>query len=94
MKVFLLVLMLCLSGCMTTYEITKHTPDGDITVAVRSFREFQQPNVSYSRTGEDVTFTFGAESATTAVSPIEKAFGNVLEQGGSIGATLIPTPDP
>lgn len=93
MKVILLALILCLSGCMTTYEITKHTPDGDITVAVRSFREFQQPNVAYSRTGEDVTFTFGAESATTAESPIERAIGSVIEQGGSIGATLVPTPD-
>ena len=58
--------LLLLGGCMTTYEVTKQTPEGDVRVVVKSFREFEQPQIHYSRQGQDVTFDFGAESATTS----------------------------
>jgi len=92
--VLFLWLMVQLSGCMTTYTISKTAPDGsNVTVDVKSFREFQQPQVHYNKTTDTVTFTFGAESATTAQSPIEKSMGRVLEAGGSISAIMpaIPT---
>ena len=90
MKYFLgIIALVFMSGCMTTYSIEKHTNDGSsITVHVKSFREFQQPQIYYNKSTEEVTFTFGAESATTAVSPIEKSIGKVIESGGTIAATI------
>ena len=91
----LIVLMiLILGGCQTTYAIKVCHQDTNVCseVMVRSYREFEQPTIHYSRTDETVTFKFGAASATTGVSPIEQAFADVLRQGGTIGAALITPP--
>ena len=91
--VFILAMILILGGCMTTYSINKTNVDGtSITITIKSFREFEQPKVHYDRNGEIVNFTFGAASATTAASPIEQAFADVLRQGGTIGAALVTPP--
>jgi hypothetical protein len=73
-----------LTGCMTTYEVVKQTPEGDVRVKVSSFREFEQPQIHYSRVGDDVVFDFGAESATTAVSPIEQAIADGIKAGAVV----------
>jgi hypothetical protein len=88
--VLVLALMLVLSGCMTTYEITKNMKDGSsIAVSVQSFREFEQPTVTYMRDSDSVEFTFGAESATTGSSPIEEALADGIRAGA---VTLAPIP--
>lgn len=80
--VLLLLIIVALSGCMTKYEINKTEPDGtNITVSVQSFREFEQPDVSYTRVGTDVEFTFGAEAASTGTSPIEAALADSIRAG-------------
>jgi len=72
-----------LSGCMTTYVVEATHPNGQQTrVEVRSFREFEQPEVHYSRDGESVSFDFGATSATTATSPIEQAVADKIRTSG------------
>ena len=77
-----LALMLVLGGCMTTYSISKNMQDGStVTVLVKSFREFEQPEVHYERDGEAVTFDFGAASATTGSSPIEEALADGIRAG-------------
>jgi hypothetical protein len=76
--------LLALTACMTTYEVVKQTPEGDVRVLVKSFREFEQPQIHYSRQGNDVTFDFGAESATTASSPVEEAFGEAIKAGAVV----------
>jgi hypothetical protein len=83
-------LVIILSGCMTTYEINKSMEDGSsVTVLVKSFREFEQPTVTYSRDSDSVEFTFGAESATTGSSPIEEALADGIRAGA---VTLAPIP--
>ena len=78
---FVLCMVLLSAGCMTTYSISKINPDGsNIVVEVKSFREFEQPQVHYGRTEDAVTFDFGAASATTAVSPVEQAAASLLLQ--------------
>ena len=91
-RLLLAALVLTMGGCMTTYSIEKQTPDGTITVLVSSFREFEQPQVHYNKTADSVTFDFGAESATTAVSPIEQAVGDVLRAGGTIATSGLLKP--
>jgi len=82
--------VLILSGCMTTYSVSKILPDGEsVTVEVRSFREFEAPILHYSRSDDSVTFDFGAASATTAVSPVEQAAAQLLLQ---MPAMLAPQP--
>jgi hypothetical protein len=86
-------LMWLLAGCKTTYEVRKDMPDGSsVSVVVESYREFEQPQVHYSRTADTVTFDFGAESATTGHSPIEESVAGVIAAGGSIGANLAGAP--
>jgi hypothetical protein len=54
-----------LSGC-TIYTVEKIAADGSTTtVKVRSSREFQQPDLHYSRNGTDAEFDFKAQSATS-----------------------------
>jgi len=86
-----LILLLLLPGCMTVYSISKIMPDGsNIVVEVKSYREFEQPQVHYHRTDEDgVTFDFGAASATTATSPVEQAAASLLLQ---LPTLLAPKP--
>ena len=92
--IVVLILMVLTTGCMTTYSISKTASDGSsVTVDVSSFREFQQPQVHYNKTTDTVTFTFGAESATTAQSPIERSMAKVLEAGGSITAIMPAVPN-
>ena len=91
-RFFIAALMLtALGGCVTTYSIDKH-PDGSVSVMVKSYRELEKPVVHFNRMGEDVTFDFGAESATTAVSPVEQAVGDVLRAGGTIATSGILKP--
>jgi hypothetical protein len=92
---YLTILLVLLAGCMTKYEVTKKVPrpDGtveEVRVVVNSFREFEQPEIHYHRDGASVTFDFGAESAKTAVSPVEGAIAKGIETGALI---LTPTKD-
>jgi len=74
--------LVVVGGCMTTYTINKNMVDGSsVSVTVKSFREFEQPQVHYVREGENVTFDFGAESATTGTSPIEEAIADGFRAG-------------
>ena len=89
--VLVMGLMLLLGGCMTKYTIEKQMTDGSsVIVNVQSFREFEQPQVHYARDGQSVTFDFGAESATTATSPIEQALADGIRSGAVL---LNPLPD-
>ena len=83
--------LMVLGGCVTTYSIDKK-PDGSVTVLVQSYRELEKPVVHFSRTDDSVTFDFGAESVTTAVSPVEQAVGDVLRAGGTIATSGILKP--
>ena len=89
--VLVLSLMLLLGGCMTSYDIRVCHQDTQVCseVNVKSYREFQQPNVHYSRDGSEVTFTFGAENASTATSPIEAAVADVIRATPS---AILPAP--
>ena len=81
--IWMVILLLNVTGCMTTYVVEATHPSGQQTrVEVRSFREFEQPEVHYSRDGESVTFDFGATSATTATSPIEQAVAEKIRTTG------------
>ena len=76
------VSIILMSGCMTKYTIEKRAEDGSsVVVNVQSFREFEQPQIYFQRAGEDVVFTFGAESATTGTSPIEEAVAAGIVSG-------------
>ena len=90
--IVLLALLVILSGCVTSYNIQACHPDGGVctTVDVKSYREFEQPNVVYSRDGDSVTFSFGATSATTAASPIESAVADVIRATPSV---ILPVPE-
>ena len=85
------LLIMALSGCMTTYDIRVCHQDTQVCseVNVKSYREFQQPNVHYSRDGNGIIFTFGAENATTATSPIEQAVADVIRATPS---AILPVP--
>ena len=92
-RLLIAALVLIMGGCMTTYSIEKHAPDGSsIVVSVQSFREFEQPVVHYNKTTDSVSFDFGAESATTATSPIEQAVGDVMRAGGTIATSGLLKP--
>jgi hypothetical protein len=94
MRLLLLVLIILSGGCMTKYTIEKINSDGTgITVTVQSYREFEQPQVHYNRTSDQVIFDFGAESATTAQSPVEQAVGDVLRAGGTIATSGVLKPE-
>jgi len=86
-----LILML-LNGCSTIYDISACHTETDVctTVHVKSYREFEQPQVQYTRTADGVIFTFGAESATTATSPIEQAVADVIRSAPS---AILPVPE-
>ena len=85
-----IVIAVLMGGCMTTYTVEKHMQDGSsVIVSVQSFREFEQPQIHYSREGEDVTFDFGAESASTGTSPIEDAIADGIRTGAVV---LNPVP--
>ena len=93
MRVLIVILILLCGGCRTTYDISSCHGDVCTTVHVGSYREFQQPTVTYTRNPDgSVTFSFNAETASTGTSSIEEAFAEVLKGGGAIGATLIPVP--
>lgn len=92
--IIFLALMILLSGCMTTYEIHRH-PDGSVDVLVRSFREFEQPQVHYQRgPGDAAVFDFGAESASTAVSPLEQAAASIILQLPTLLGSPPAAPNP
>ena len=80
MKWLLILVALLMSGCMTTYDIKACNQDTNVctTVMVKSFREFEQPTVVYSRDEESVSFSFGATAATTANSPLEQAAAEII----------------
>jgi len=84
--VALALLLLALGGCATQYEI-KVCHQKAVTcsyVNVKSFREFNQPNVHYSRDGENVVFTFGAKDAITGTSPVEQAVADVIRSSPTL----------
>lgn len=85
----LFIVLAILSGCMTTYDIQACNPESGTctSVNVKSFREFEQPEVHYTRTPNGIEFSFGAESAATATSPIEAAVGDVIRSGGTLSST-------
>lgn len=94
MKTLLLMIAaLMVAGCMTTYDIQACNPEtGTCTsVVVKSFREFEQPNVEYMRTEDGVTFSFGAKAASTGASPVEQAFGDAIRAGAvTLAPAIVP----
>ena len=86
MAVFIVVLvwvaMFVLAGC-TRYHVVKGaegTPEYT-QVSVWSNREFQAPDLHYSRSPEDgVAFDFGAQSATQAPSVLEMIGAQAIER--------------
>jgi hypothetical protein len=75
-----IALVVLLGGCVTTYEIKVCHEDTATCsyVNVKSYREFNQPNVRYARDGSGVDFTFGAEDALTGTSPVEQAVADAI----------------
>jgi hypothetical protein len=92
LKIYIvLIFALILSGCMTSYDIRVCHQDTQVCseVNVKSYREFSQPNVYYSRDGNGATFTFGAEAVTVATSPVEQAVADVIRATPSV---ILPVP--
>jgi len=83
MVAIILVLILTVTGCLTKYQVVVCSEEEDTcsSVKVWSFREFNNPQVTYGRNEDGVTFTFGADTATTAISPLEKAFADGVRAG-------------
>ena len=60
MKALLLIPLL--ASC-TMYTVEKTMPDGSSTVVrIKSTRSFETPDLEYTRTGQDATFSFSADS--------------------------------
>jgi len=76
----LLSLILCLTGC-TTYDIIRQA-DGSTEVHVRSWRNFEDVALEYTKNGEIVGFKFGAASGISQ-TPIDAALKGI-EMGISI----------
>jgi len=85
--------MLSMSGCVTWYSIEVCNPETLVcsTVRVLSGREFEKPNVTYSRDGDSASFTFGADKATQA-GPSEYAKGARDVIGAIYGIQAQPAP--
>jgi len=81
-----IALLFLLGGCATTYEIKVCHEDTATCsyVNVKSYREFNQPNVHYARDGSGVDFTFGAEDAITGTSPVEQAVADLIRKTPSL----------
>ena len=60
----LLVAILWLTGCVTTYDIIRKA-DGSTEVHVKSWRSFQDVALQYNREGDVVGFKFGAASVVS-----------------------------
>lgn len=71
MKIIMaLVLAAVLAGCATKYDVVLCNDNGVCSEAhIRSFRDFEQPQVRYSR--DTGTFEFGAASTDRSISPLE-----------------------
>jgi len=88
MKSFILICMIVLlSGC-TTYSVEKQSPSQGYTkVTVKSTRSFEQPDLSYTRTGSDATLNFSAASADNntdvifgALTPMMQMMMQMMQQ--------------
>ena len=86
----IVLLIMALSGCITSYSISKTAPDGSqITVETKSYREFTQPKIEYVN-ADGTIFKFNADSVTTATSPIEQAVADVIRATPS---AILPVPN-
>ena len=89
MKVFFFALIF-LSSC-TMYSVEKTMPDGSSTIVkVKSSRSFEQPDMSYTRTGTDATFDFKAASVDDGTAEIISMFAPIIE--GIMSGTIVVTP--
>ena len=88
---FVLILSLLLGGC-TFYTVEKVSPDGSSTiVSVKSTRSFEQPNLAYTRTGQDATFDFKAAGADNNTAVIVSMFAPII-QGMMTGRFVLAPP--
>jgi len=63
MLLTIFAMMVMFNGC-TMYSVEKQMPDGSFTnVNVKSTRSFEQPDLHYTREGNDATFDFQAAGA-------------------------------
>ena len=67
-----LALLIILGGC-TIYKVHSE-PGKSVDVSVWSTRSFVAPDLNYTRTGEDASFSFGADQ-TTQPGPQDYAAG-------------------
>lgn len=66
----LVVVLMMTTGC-TRYHVTKENPDGSsTTVSVWSSRNFEQPDMTYTRTGADATFDFKAAKVDNSAAAV------------------------
>jgi hypothetical protein len=87
-----IALVILLGGCATQYEV-KVCHEDTVTcsfVNVKSYREFNQPNIRYVRDGSGVDFTFGAEDAITGTSPVEQAVADVIRSSPQLILPPVP----
>jgi len=91
MKLFAaLLILVLLTGCMTTYSVERVMPDGSfVKVETRSFRKFEQPTLEYE-TPDGTVFRFNAESASTQYSPVEYAAADLMK-AVTIGSIPLPS---
>lgn len=79
MKALLILLLTFTTGC-TMYSVERTAPDGStIVVNVKSTRSFEQPDMSYTRTGEDATFDFKAAGADNNTDAIVGMFAPLIQ---------------
>ena len=74
----LLVILFLLSGC-TTYSVHKVAPGGiETTVKIASTRSFEQPDMHYSRTGNDAVLDFSAASVDNNTEAFVGMFSQMM----------------
>lgn len=83
-----LLLYFLMAGC-TMYTVEKTDLNGVRTfVSVKSTRSFEQPDLSYTRTGADATFDFKAAGADNNTDAIVGMFAPII-QGIMTGAIVV-----
>ncbi len=93
MKQLLMIVLLAivLAGC-THYGVHR-TTEGVIDISVWSTRSFEQPDMSYTRTGKDATFDFKAAGVDNNTDAIVGMFAPIIQAiltGSIVVAPLIP----
>lgn len=75
MKALMILCLALLTGCATTYDVSRCEGDKCATANIKSYREFEQVVVNYER--ETGTFSFSAGSAQRGISPLEQAAADI-----------------